>query len=94
MILFRCDASDSIGSGHVMRCRTLARRLKEKNCDILFICRRQKGDMIGILKKEFKVQELTELSLLECDNLKGRAQYESWLGCSQKQDAKETIEEM
>ena len=46
-ILIRCDASLSIGSGHVMRCRTLARELQRRGGHITFLCRRQSGDLIS-----------------------------------------------
>ena len=42
-IAFRCDASLLIGTGHVMRCRTLARQLRKRGADVVFVCRRQPG---------------------------------------------------
>lgn len=38
-VVFRTDASQDIGSGHVMRCLTLAHALKGQGVDVLFICR-------------------------------------------------------
>ena len=52
-ILIRCDASLLIGSGHVMRCRTLARELQRCGGTVSFLCRRQLGDLIGLLEKSF-----------------------------------------
>ena len=57
-ILIRCDASLSIGSGHVMRCRTLARQLRLQGAEVLFLCRRQPGDLISLLEQEFQVLPL------------------------------------
>ena len=37
-IAFRADASDHIGSGHIMRCLTLAKELKENGAEVSFIC--------------------------------------------------------
>jgi len=48
-ILFRCDASLQIGSGHLMRCRTLARELRHRGAEISFLCRQQPGDLIKLL---------------------------------------------
>jgi UDP-2,4-diacetamido-2,4,6-trideoxy-beta-L-altropyranose hydrolase len=86
-ILIRCDASLSIGSGHVMRCRNLARLLQQRGADVTFICRKQPGDLIQLLENEFSVLKLPEQSLLACEGLQERHLYEAWLGCSQEQDA-------
>ena len=37
-VVFRVDASLQMGTGHVMRCLTLANELKQKNHEIVFIC--------------------------------------------------------
>ena len=62
-ILFRCDASSNMGSGHVIRCRTLARQLVKKGHQALFICRSQSGDLIKLLKDEFDVIGLRDQPL-------------------------------
>ena len=59
-ILIRCDASLLIGSGHVMRCRTLARELQSCGAEVVFLCRRQPGNLIGLLEQEFRVFALPE----------------------------------
>ncbi len=86
-ILFRCDASLSMGSGHVMRCRTLARELKKRSVEITFLCRRQPGDLIDLLEQEFRVLVLPEQPLVAIEGKVGRSLYEAWLGCNQQQDA-------
>ena len=91
-ILFRCDASLTIGSGHVIRCRTLARELKRRGKEIVFICRRQPGDLIHLLEQEFRVLELPEQPLVASTELEGRELYTAWLGCTQEQDAADCIE--
>ena len=91
-ILFRCDASLLIGSGHVMRCLTLARALKQQKAEIWFLCRKQPGDLINLLQEEFKVISLPEQSLKECKGLEGRELYKAWLGCSQEQDASQCVQ--
>lgn len=93
-VLFRCDASLSIGSGHVIRCRTLARVLRQKGAKITFLCRRQAGDLIGLLENEFRVIALSEQPLASCEGLAGRELYGAWLGCSQDQDVKECLESL
>ncbi len=71
-VLFRCDASLLIGSGHVMRCRTLARELARGGIDVVFVCRRQPGDLIDLLAQEFRVLILPEQSLWPCGELNVR----------------------
>ena len=91
-VLLRCDASLSIGSGHVMRCRTLAHELQRRGAAVSFLCRRQPGDLIGLLEQEFPVLALPEQPLAACEGLEGRDLYGAWLGCSQAQDAAQCLE--
>jgi UDP-2,4-diacetamido-2,4,6-trideoxy-beta-L-altropyranose hydrolase len=96
-ILIRTDASLSIGSGHVMRCRTLARQLQRRGAVITFLCRRQPGDLIRLLEQEFPVLSLPELPLAATQTpdeqpLQGRDLYGAWLGCSQEQDAADCLQ--
>ena len=60
MAVIRADASTSIGSGHVMRCLTLAHRLKkEKNAKVVFVMRVLPGNLIGVVEKQgFEVLKL------------------------------------
>lgn len=51
-IAIRSDASSTMGSGHVMRCKTLADELRTRGAEILFICREHPGNLIDMLKKE------------------------------------------
>jgi len=91
-ILFRCDASLSMGSGHVMRCRTLARELQRRGAVVTFLSRRQPGDLIGLLEQDFAVLPLPALPLAASEGLEDRELYAAWLGCTQEQDAGECLE--
>lgn len=53
--VFRVDSSDTIGVGHISRCKSLARKLRTKGWEILFVHRRQVGDSFYELSKEFSV---------------------------------------
>lgn len=50
-IYFRADSSIDIGTGHIMRCLTLADVLRKKGSKIHFICREYKGNINHIIKK-------------------------------------------
>jgi len=57
----RTDASLQIGSGHVMRCLTLANELRQKAC-VSFICLDLPGNMCNFIEKEgFFVHRLQSL---------------------------------
>ena len=47
-IIIRTDASLQIGSGHLMRCLTLAEALRESGAKVQFICRGHSGNMIEL----------------------------------------------
>lgn len=40
-VLFRCDAGDDIGGGHLIRCLTFAQALRSENVDCFFLCNEQ-----------------------------------------------------
>lgn len=48
--LIRADASNQIGSGHIMRCLTLAQELVEKGAEVHFVCWAFPGNLIGLLQ--------------------------------------------
>lgn len=51
-IAIRTDSSRIIGTGHVMRCLTLAGALREKGADIVFICRNEDGNINDFIKQK------------------------------------------
>ncbi|WP_017756427.1 UDP-2,4-diacetamido-2,4,6-trideoxy-beta-L-altropyranose hydrolase [Calidifontibacillus oryziterrae] len=60
-IFIRVDASITIGTGHVMRCLTLAHYLKEIGAKVIFICKETKGNLIEfIISEGFLVKALSE----------------------------------
>lgn len=48
-IIFRADASTDIGTGHIMRCLTLANLLKEKGAKVAFVCSDAPGNLIDYI---------------------------------------------
>ena len=93
-IVIRCDASQAIGSGHVIRCRTLARELQRDDMHIVFLCRKEKGNLNSVLKKEFHVIELEQhrISTEDIINESGRNAHSP--GYDQIADAEDCIAEL
>ena len=94
-VVFRCDASILIGTGHVMRCLTLADELARQGAKCYFICREHEGNLIDLItKKGYKVYKLDAIPLNNSN--KGEAEstlfHSEWLGTSQAEDAKQTID--
>src|SRR5690606_29969153 len=50
-ILFRVDASKEIGTGHVMRCLTLADALRERGCNSSFVTRMHEGNLCQLIEE-------------------------------------------
>lgn len=83
-IVFRVDASVIVGSGHVMRCLTLAEELS-KDHEVSFICSDMEGNLIDFIKdKGFEVYVLPRFLIESNDN----QSYESY---DWKKDKLETI---
>jgi len=88
-VFFRVDASLKMGTGHVMRCLTLAQVLKENSANVEFICRKHEGNLIDkIHSSGFNVHELEMLEEIEVGN---KLAHSYWLGATQKQDADDCI---
>ncbi len=86
-VVFRVDASLQIGTGHVMRCLTLAKVLKKNGANVGFICRKHKGHLIDKIRSSgFNVTELDKPVENQSDN---KLIHSNWLGATQQQDAKE-----
>ena len=50
--LIRADASLQIGSGHIMRCLTLAQQLRQYNHHITFISRTNLGHLAPLIRQQ------------------------------------------
>ena len=59
-IVIRTDASVDLGTGHVMRCLTLADELRQHDATVHFICRKEPGNLIELIEKRgYKVHRLS-----------------------------------
>ena len=91
LILIRTDSSHIIGSGHVMRCITIAEELRNNGATVEFITRNHKGNINEqISAKRFKINLLPRPTIdLAREKLK---ECKTTLGLSQDIDAEETIQ--
>lgn len=56
------DASSRIGTGHIMRCLTLANALREQRAEISFLCRTLAGNLISYIQQQgYLVHSLADL---------------------------------
>ncbi len=88
-IVFRVDASFEIGSGHTMRCLTLADALKDGGHECEFIVREQPGHLIALIEdKGYRVHALplAELATSSPDEYI----HSHWLPGGQQQDSEDT----
>lgn len=84
-ILIRCDSSNIIGTGHVMRCLNYCEYYPENK--FTFVCRNFKNNITAkILEKGHN------LILLEYEIEPELNKYESWIGCDYKKEIEELIQ--
>ena len=89
-IVIRTDASKQIGSGHVMRCLSLADSLRGFDSTVEFITRSHESNLDKLIEnKGFKVYSLPNPSKYRVQQ--SLTKYTSWLGVQQDLDANETI---
>ena len=89
-VAFRADASNYMGTGHLMRCLTLAEALRERGIETRFVCRAHPGNLIDLLQRQsLPVTVLPEPEKIPEANSED---YSVWLGVSQAEDAEQTIE--
>ena len=87
-ILIRVDSSNLIGSGHLMRCLTMAEQQRNNGATVTFVCRNLEGNLSGLVQeKSFNLILLPNED--ENNNLTG---YSKWLTVPQEQDAVETVD--
>lgn len=88
-IVFRTDASLQIGTGHVMRCLTLADALHERGAQSTFICRPHVGHLLDLIQQRGH----TTIALTPADDtftVPADPCHSKWLGTDWASDAKQT----
>jgi UDP-2,4-diacetamido-2,4,6-trideoxy-beta-L-altropyranose hydrolase len=88
-VAFRVDASLAIGTGHFMRCLTLADALAKRGAPARFICRQ-----VPAALRELAARRGHEVVLLPTGSSKasGDLPHSAWLGCSQPDDVRDTLD--
>lgn len=89
-VAFRVDASLQIGTGHVMRCLTLADALRERGANCSFVCRPHQGHLLAIIaQRGHQALALPELKEGAERNRNDTA-HGHWLGTDWSTDAQDT----
>tara|TARA_R110000868_G_scaffold45808_5_gene151686 strand:- start:33353 stop:34471 length:1119 start_codon:yes stop_codon:yes gene_type:complete len=94
-VWFRADAATWIGTGHVMRCLTLADALSEAGASCGFICREHAGHLGPlILGRGHKLRLLPGVDVLaeSYSGIQSAPLHAHWLGVTVEQDAAQTLE--
>lgn len=96
-IIFRTDASIQIGTGHVMRCLTLADALAARGADCRFFCRAHPGNLLEFIRGKGYIAHALPVSGTEIGDghldisVPGESAadliHSNWLGANQAQDA-------
>jgi UDP-2,4-diacetamido-2,4,6-trideoxy-beta-L-altropyranose hydrolase len=85
-VAFRTDASRDIGSGHAMRCLTLAARLRDAGADVVFLCREHPGNLLALLAD----RGIATRALPMGTPGSGGPAHARWLGAGWQDDAAQT----
>ena len=85
-VVFRVDSSTTIGTGHVMRCLSLAHELKSKVKHIAFLSRDLPNN-IGQTITKYGYPLTLLYGRHDIQNPSSDSDYGSWLNVSQSEDA-------
>ncbi len=100
-VAFRADASFEIGTGHVMRCLTLAEALQDRGATVVFVCREHPGHLCDLIsQKGFTVFRLAmgygptqdQNKIRDSGKSTPQLAHARWLGTEQDIDARQTVE--
>jgi len=89
-IAFRTDASLQIGTGHVMRCLTLADSLRAHGASSVFVCREHEGHLLELIAQRGHRAVSLPLAVSPV-SVNDHLAHAHWLGADWEYDAKETL---
>jgi UDP-2,4-diacetamido-2,4,6-trideoxy-beta-L-altropyranose hydrolase len=90
-VIFRVDASNQMGIGHLMRCLTLAEALRRRGVEVGFISREHPGNLCELLQQR-AIPVVVLPAPKRSHEPVSRCDYATWLGVSQDEDAQQTID--
>lgn len=97
-VFFRVDASKEIGTGHVIRCITLAKELKKQGANCIVLSRDHDGNLFDYIQDNGFDLKILKESNKNLNNEKTTAKpdliHSHWLGVSQIDDATQSITAM
>jgi len=95
-VAFRVDAAVEIGTGHVMRCLTLADLLKAQGWSCCFVCRMHSGHLLEHIRQSgheaIGLPSPGEKKALDFSGQRGKSNHVEWLGVDWRTDVEETRE--
>lgn len=91
LVVIRTDAATRIGSGHLMRCLTLAEALREKGATVEFICREHPGHLCDLLAERHFVVHRLPAEPADYIAPAGALAHANWLGCDWTHDAAQCV---
>ncbi len=91
-VVIRVDSSVYIGSGHLVRCLTLARRLEKRGAKVSFIMRDLPGHLGHMVKKQGFGYEMLPPPQERREKIQKITTHSHWLGVHWERDARETAE--
>ncbi|MGY2234002.1 UDP-2,4-diacetamido-2,4,6-trideoxy-beta-L-altropyranose hydrolase [Pseudomonas gingeri] len=89
-IVLRVDAAQRMGTGHFMRCLTLADTLTQRGAQCVFLCRQLPSHLAQLLEQ--RGHGLYSLPARESDTADTDLAHAAWLGTTQATDAADSLE--
>ncbi|WP_087020396.1 UDP-2,4-diacetamido-2,4,6-trideoxy-beta-L-altropyranose hydrolase [Thaumasiovibrio subtropicus] len=87
-IVVRADSGIEIGTGHIMRCITLSKALRDKGHHIIFVCKAHEGNIVKLIEEIGITVFTLPLSQPSDEGL----DHSRWLGGTLQKDAEMTAE--
>lgn len=91
-VAFRSDASIQIGTGHVMRCLTLADALHARGARCSFICRQHSGHLLDMIAQRGHLAVALPSLATTTNRMPADTAHATWLGTDWSTDAQQTRE--